>query len=75
MSKKIQSKFSALCVEMEGAAIAQVCYLSHIPFLIIRSISDVAGNNNAVVYEKFLESSSKKIALGMVEILKKIDKI
>ena len=27
MSEKIQKKFDALCVEMEGASIAQVCYL------------------------------------------------
>ena len=36
MSEKIHHRFSALCVEMEGASIAQVCYLSHIPYLVIR---------------------------------------
>lgn len=51
MSEKINKKFNALCVEMEGASIAQVCYLSHVPFLIIRSISDVPNNNNVVTYE------------------------
>lgn len=69
MSEKINKKFNALCVEMEGASIAQVCYLCHIPFLIIRSISDVPNNDNVVTYEEFLESSSKKIAEGMYRIL------
>lgn len=69
MSDKINKKFNALCVEMEGASIAQVCYLCHIPFLIIRSISDVPNNNNVVTYEEFLESSSKKIAEGMYRII------
>lgn len=69
MSDKINKKFNALCVEMEGASIAQVCYLCHIPFLIIRSISDVPNNDNAVTYEEFLESSSKKIAEGMYRII------
>ncbi len=72
MSQKINSKFNALCVEMEGASIAQVCYLSHIPFLIIRSISDVPNNNNVVTYEEFLSSSCKVVAKAMNEILKKL---
>ena len=72
MSEKINMKFNALCVEMEGAAVAQVCYLCHIPFLIIRAISDVPNNNNAVTYEEFLESSSKKIAIGMKNIIMKL---
>lgn len=69
MSKKINNKFNALCVEMEGAAIAQVCYLSKVPFLIIRSISDVPNNENVKDYEEFLEESSKKVADIMNKIL------
>ncbi len=72
MSNKIASKFNALCVEMEGASIAQICYLSHIPFLVIRSISDVPNDNNVVTYEDFLELSSKKIANCMNGLLGKI---
>lgn len=73
MTEKINKKFNALCVEMEGASIAQVCYLSHIPFLIIRSISDCPNNNNVITYNEFLESSCKKIAKYMNEILKKLE--
>lgn len=72
MSQKINTKFNALCVEMEGASIAQVCYLSHIPFLIIRSISDVPNNDNVVTYEEFLESSCKVVANVMSNLLKKL---
>lgn len=42
VGEKIVEEFNADCVEMEGAAIAQVCYLDQIPFLVIRSISDTA---------------------------------
>ncbi|MBQ6324151.1 MAG: 5'-methylthioadenosine/adenosylhomocysteine nucleosidase [Bacilli bacterium] len=75
MGKKINSKFKALCVEMEGASIAQVCFLCHIPFLIIRSISDVLGEDNKITYEMFLEKSSKKVALAMKNILENLKKI
>ena len=69
MSEKIAAKFNALCVEMEGASIAQVCYLSHIPFLIIRSISDsIYEEDNTSTYEEFMEKSSKIVA----DYLKKI---
>ena len=69
MSEKINKKFNALCVEMEGAAIAHVCSICNILFLIIRSISDIPNNNNAITYEEFVEDSSKKIAKGMIKII------
>lgn len=72
MSKKINKKFNALAVEMEGASIAQVCFLNHIPFLVIRSISDIPGKNNVLSYEEFLIKSSKRVALIMYNILKKL---
>ena len=73
MSEKIRNKFDALCVEMEGASIAQVCYLSHVPFVIIRSISDVPNNDNVITYEEFLETSSRNVAKFMDGVLKRID--
>lgn len=69
MSSKIAQKFNALCVEMEGASIAQVCYLSHVPFLIIRSISDVPNNDNVVTYEEFYKKSCDVVAHFMDNIL------
>ena len=72
MSQKINTKFNALCVEMEGASIAQVCYLSNVPFIVIRSISDVPNNNNVLTYEEFLNESSKNISNFVYEIIKNI---
>ena len=73
MSEKINKKFKALCVEMEGAAIAQVCYLSHIPFLVIRSISDSPNNdNNKMEYDEFITKSCDIVANIMINILQKI---
>lgn len=63
MGEKIHNKFNALCVEMEGASIAQVCYLCKKPFLVIRSISDSPyQKNNKLTHEEFLTKSSKKVA-------------
>lgn len=62
MKNKIYSKFNAECVEMEGAAIAQVCYLDKIPFVVIRSISDSPNGNNAIVFDEFVKLASKRCA-------------
>lgn len=42
IKKDIKTTFGGMCVEMEGAAIGQTCYLNGVEFLIIRSISDNA---------------------------------
>lgn len=69
MATKINTQFNALCVEMEGASIAQTAYLSKTPCLVIRSISDCPDNHNKVTYEEFLETSSKKVSQIMYAIL------
>ena len=69
MATKINTQFNALCVEMEGASIAQTAYLSKTPCLVIRSISDCPDNNNKVAYEEFLETYSNKVAQIMYAIL------
>ena len=69
MASRINQQFNALCVEMEGAAIAQVCKLSNIPYLIIRSISDVPNNNNVITYDEFIVKSSRNVAKFMYKLL------
>ena len=69
MATKINQKFHALCVEMEGAAIGQVCFLCQVPCLVLRSISDCPNNNNRITYDEFLPSACSKIADIMYTIL------
>lgn len=42
------------CVEMEGAAVAQVCLEFGIPFTVIRTISDTADHNARVDFGQFI---------------------
>jgi adenosylhomocysteine nucleosidase len=44
-----------LCVEMEGAAVAQVCYESDIPFCVIRTISDSADDRSPADFQDFID--------------------
>lgn len=63
------------CAEMEAAAIAQVCYQFDVPFVIIRSLSDIAGKDALMSYEEFLETAginSANIVLAMLEEIKQL---
>lgn len=55
------------CVEMEGAAVAQVCYEYDIPFNIIRTISDKANDNAHVEFQVFADEIASKYALGILK--------
>ena len=69
MKEKIRNKFRADAIEMEGAAIAQVCKLDNKPFIVIRSISDKPNGNNNITFEEFLEKASKRCAKIIKEFL------
>ena len=71
-ANKIREIFNADCAEMEGAAIAQVCYLDNISFLVIRGISDVMNGNNKVDFKKFIESSSTKACTILKKMIQKM---
>ena len=62
MKEQIKNIFDADCVEMEAAAIAQVCYLDNIPFIVIRSISDTPNGNNQIDFNEFVTFASKRCA-------------
>ena len=74
MKNQIYANFKADCVEMEGAAIAQVSYLNNVPFIVIRSISDTPNGNNAITFDQFVELASKRCARILKEVLKDITK-
>ncbi|NLW42922.1 MAG: 5'-methylthioadenosine/adenosylhomocysteine nucleosidase [Tissierellia bacterium] len=69
---QLKSDYDALCVEMEGAAIANTAYANDIPFIIIRAISDMADDGGSMTYDEFKEKASDesaKIVLGLIEKL------
>jgi len=57
--------------EMEAAAVAQTCHLFKIPFLIIRSISDVVGDkNNHMSFDEFLPIAARNSMDIVCKIIK-----
>ncbi|NGP43470.1 5'-methylthioadenosine/S-adenosylhomocysteine nucleosidase [Bacillaceae bacterium SIJ1] len=59
-----------MAVEMEAAAIAQVCHQFNTPFVMIRALSDIAGKASNVSFEQFLQTASKNAAQLIDEFVK-----
>ncbi|EHL73529.1 5'-methylthioadenosine/S-adenosylhomocysteine nucleosidase [Bacillus smithii] len=72
--ESIRHKWNDLqAVEMEAAAIAQVCYQFGTPFVIIRSLSDIAGKESNISFDQYLEKAARnsaELVVKMVESLK-----
>ncbi len=68
ISKQSQVSFitthlqSVVCAEMEGAAVAQVCYEYEVPFSIIRIISDKANSEAPIDFPLFVTQIASKYA-------------
>ncbi|GAB3751188.1 5'-methylthioadenosine/adenosylhomocysteine nucleosidase [Spirosoma pomorum] len=70
--KSLRADFEADATEMEGAAVAQVCYQIKVPHLIIRSLSDRADAEAHIAYDKFYPAAARnsaKLVLAIVQAL------
>ncbi len=70
--KELQEKLGACAVEMEGAAVAQVCYQRGIGCLVIRSMSDKADESAVMdkqIFYTLAAKNSASLVAGIIECL------
>ena len=71
---KARANFPTMAaVEMEGAAIAHTCHQFNVPFVVIRSMSDIAGKESPTSFEAYLETASinsSQLVMNMLDALK-----
>jgi len=60
---------NAQCVEMEGAAVAQVCFEHKVPVIVMRTISDRADHSAAIDFPKFVQRIASKFTSGVLKQL------
>ena len=67
----IHNEFNAVACEMEGAAIAHVCYVNQVPFIVVRALSDMAGRDGAAVhsFEQLKEMTAKRSSNVVKQLL------
>lgn len=69
----IKSKFDNLiAVEMEACAIAQICYNYDVPYIILRALSDIAGKESNITFDKFLQKAVINSSMITSELVKRI---
>lgn len=69
----IRDKFDSLqAVEMEAAAIAQVAHQFGTPFVIIRSLSDIAGKESDLSFDQYLEKAALHSANMVMNIVESV---
>lgn len=66
--ERIARTFHARCCEMEGAAIAQTCWLAGTPFVIVRAISDRADGSNPLAYPLFERRAARDCARIVLQL-------
>ena len=62
MRRWIVEEFGALCCEMEGAAIGHVCTVNHVPFVVVRAISDGGNEDSPMDYPTFVKMAAARSA-------------
>ncbi len=70
-ANELRKKMNAEATEMEGAAVAQVAYQQQVPFLVIRSMSDNAGNNASGDIINFYQAAARnsaKLVMAFLEV-------
>lgn len=72
MIEDLLETFDAAACEMEGAAIAQAADLNHIPFSVIRAISDNANTGASMDYEKFKDLAVENTVSILTYVLKNL---
>ncbi len=72
LKKEIVRNFGAICGEMEGGAIGQVCCLNNVPFSVVRSISDGGDEVANMTFSAFCKKAAEKttaLILKMTEMI------
>ncbi len=68
----LRIRLNAEAVEMEGAAIAQICHQVNLPFIDIRSISDMADEKAVETQESFMNQAAENAAQFTIRMLKEL---
>lgn len=70
--KWIKDTFGAVACEMEGGAVAHVCYVNNVRCLVIRSISDNADGSAEIDYPEFTKAAAAVSTAVTIALVNKL---
>jgi adenosylhomocysteine nucleosidase len=71
--RQLHEELNGTCTEMEGAAVAQVCSMNGVPFVILRSMSDKADGSAHVNFDEFKVRASENSYRIVEDMVKHMD--
>ncbi|WP_103026439.1 5'-methylthioadenosine/adenosylhomocysteine nucleosidase [Salinibacter altiplanensis] len=70
---RLRDELDGDCVEMEGAAVGQVCAMNDVPYLVVRAISDHADGTSDLDFGAFLEEAARSSSGIVLDLLGGLD--
>jgi adenosylhomocysteine nucleosidase len=70
---RLAAEWDALAIEMEGSALCGVAERFELPWLVVRALSDRAGEESLVDFRAFVESAATSSARLVRELLPVFD--
>jgi len=68
----IKNTFGADACEMEGASVAQVCFVNGVRFCVVRAISDGADGESHMDYPTFAAAAAKNSAAAVLDFMESL---
>ncbi len=70
--RRLWDQFQGQCAEQEGAGVARICQESHLPWIVIRGISDLADGNVRRGFQesaRYAVNNAAEVAFRLVSLL------
>jgi adenosylhomocysteine nucleosidase len=69
-AQRLRRLFGGVCVEAEGAATGQVCFLNKVPYVVIRTMSDRADRQAPQEFDRFTQLAARRSQLIVLKMLR-----
>jgi adenosylhomocysteine nucleosidase len=73
--ERLFSSFGGKAVDMESAAVAQVAEAFGAPWLVIRALSDLAGEDSQLDFQAFAREAARTAAAAVLKSLPLFDEL
>lgn len=74
LKEELRERFGAVACEMEGAAMAQVAFCQQVPFLIVRTLSDLADGEAPISFREMVQIAADRATTALLQMFRDLPK-